>query len=86
MYGFGSPLHRMALKLFPSDNNGSKVETYFIPVDSPIDGTKHTLTVSTVGTIPTKNFTCYLRFKELVFEAPADIVGKIATNYQLILR
>jgi hypothetical protein len=83
VYGFGSSLHRMALKLFPSDNNGSKVETYFVSIDSPTDGTKHTLTVSTVGTIPTKNFTCYLRFKELVFEAPADVVGKIASSYQL---
>jgi hypothetical protein len=84
VYGFESPLHRMALKLFPEDNNGSKVDTYFIPVDSPTtNATKHTIKVSIIGTTPNKNFNCYLRFKELVFEAPADVVGKIATGYQL---
>jgi hypothetical protein len=84
VYGFGSPLHLMAMKLFPEDNSGSKVETYFIPIDSPTENsTKHTVKVSVIGTIPNKNFNCYLRFKELVLEAPADVVGKIATGYQL---
>jgi hypothetical protein len=84
VYGFGSPLHRMAIKLFPEDNNGSKVDTYFISIDNPTtNATKHTIKVSIIGTVPNKNFNCYLRFKELVFEAPADVVGKIASNYQL---
>jgi hypothetical protein len=84
VYGFGSPLHRMAMKLFPTDNNGSKVETYFIPIDNPTaNSTRHTIEVSVIGTVPNKNFNCYLRFKELPFEAPADAVGKIATSYQM---
>jgi len=80
-YGFGSPLHRMAMKLFPKDNNGSKVSTYFMGVDG--NGTSQVMTVGILSGTPTKNFTCYLRFKELVFEAPADVVGKIATSYQV---
>ena len=80
VYGFGSPLHRMAMKLFPEDGNGSKVETYFVSIDG--NGTKHKIKLNVLGT-PNKNFTCYLRFKELVFEAPADVVGKIATAYQI---
>lgn len=79
-YGFGSPLHRMAIKLFPEDGNGSKVETYFTSIDG--NGTNHKIKVNVLGK-PNKNFTGYLRFKELVFEAPADVVGKIATAYQL---
>ena len=35
IYGFGSPLHRMAKKLFPKAGNGSKVDTYFIAVPEP---------------------------------------------------
>ena len=80
VYGFGSPLHRMAIKLFPEDGNGSKVETYFASIDG--DGTNHKIKLNILGT-PNKNFACYLRFKELYFEAPADVVGKIATTYQL---
>lgn len=80
VYGFGSPLHRMAMKLFPEDGNGSKVETCFTSIDG--NGTNHKIKLNVLG-IPNKNFTCYLRFKELVFEAPADVVGKIATAYQL---
>ncbi|HSQ97115.1 MAG TPA: hypothetical protein VLL98_00145 [Rickettsiales bacterium] len=80
-YGFGSPLHRMAMKLFPNDNNGSKVSTYFMGVDG--NGTSQVMTVGILSGTPTKNFTCYLRFKELIFEAPADVVGKIATSYQV---
>lgn len=79
-YGFGSPLHRMALKLFPFDGNGSKVNTYFLPING--NGIKHKISVNIIGS-PNKNFTCYLRFKEMNFEAPADVVGKIATHYQL---
>jgi hypothetical protein len=81
VYGFGSPLHRIAMKLFPKDNNGSKVSTYFMGVDGT--GTSQVMTVNILTGTPTKNFTCYLRFKELVFESPADVVGKIATSYQV---
>lgn len=80
-YGFGSPLHRIAMKLFPKDNNGSKVSIYFMGVDGT--GTSQVMTVNILTGTPTKNFTCYLRFKELVFESPADVVGKIATSYQV---
>jgi hypothetical protein len=81
-YGYGSPLHRMAIKLFPLDGNGAKVPVYFIPIPPATGAIAQVDTISTTGT-PTKNATLYLRFNELVFEAPADVVGKIATNYQL---
>jgi hypothetical protein len=35
IYGFGSPLHRMAKKLFPKAGNGKKVDTYFMAVAAP---------------------------------------------------
>ena len=48
VFGFGSPLHRMARKLFPKAGNGSKVDTYFIAVDEPSNGVAEvkTLTIS----------------------------------------
>ena len=85
VYGFGSPLHRMAIKLFPENGNGSKVEIYFASIPNNENDnnkfTNHKIKLNVLGTL-NKNFTCYLKFKELVFEATADVVGKIATAYQ----
>lgn len=81
-FGFGSPLHRMAEKLFPQNRNGSKVDTYFMAVAEPTGGAAHVLDVNITGTA-SKSFTCYFRYKELEFEAAADVAGKVATNAQL---
>ena len=79
MFGFGSPMHRMALKAFPSDGSGANVETYFLPVPEIESGTNHKLNLSVNGT-PTNNATLYLRYKEQLFEAAADIASKVATS------
>lgn len=78
MMGFGSPLHRMALKAFPSDGSGANVETYFLPVPEPSSGVKHKVNMSVVGTAAL-NATLYLRYKEQIFEAAADLASKVAT-------
>lgn len=83
-FGFGSPLHRMALKLFPRADNGCKVEAYFIPIKPPAVSnaqvTKLSVNVDENGV--KKAFTGYIRIKNMPFEAAADIAGKIATNAQ----
>lgn len=79
MMGFGSPLHRMALKAFPADGSGANVETYFLPVPEIESGTKHKVNLSVSGT-PTTNATLYFRYKEQLFEAAADVASKVATS------
>ena len=79
MFGFGSPLHRMALKAFPADGSGANVETFFLPVPEVETGTKHKVSLSVSGT-PTANATLYLRYKEQLFEAAADVASKVATS------
>lgn len=79
MMGFGSPLHRMALKAFPQDRSGANVETYFLPVPEIESGTKHKVNLSVTGK-PTVNSTLYFRYKEQLFEAAADVASKVATN------
>lgn len=48
IFGYGSPLHRMAIKLFPKSGNGSKVDTYFVAVPAPetADAEEKTLTIT----------------------------------------
>ena len=80
-YGFGSPLHRMARKLFPKSGNGSKVDTYFMAVEAP--GTSsaevQTITINAEDKIK-KSLNAYFVLNDLVFEAAADVAGKVATN------
>ncbi len=78
MMGFGSPLHRMALKAFPLDGSGANVETYFLPLPEASSGVKHKVNMSVAGTA-ILNATLYLRYKEQVFEAAADLASKVAT-------
>lgn len=81
IYGFGSPLHRMAKKLFPKAGNGSKVDTYFMAVEAPEVSTAEvkTLTVTAANGI-SKSMNGYIVIDDLIFEAAADIAGKVATN------
>lgn len=81
VYGFGSPLHRMARKLFPKSGNGSKVDTYFMAVDAPSTGDAEvqTLTIKADEKIK-KSLNAYFVLNDLVFEAAADVAGKVATN------
>jgi len=81
-FGFGSPLHRMALKAHPIDGSGSRVETYFLAAPAIKNGVKHKVSVSASGTV-TSNATIYLRYKEQIFEAAADLASKISTSYQM---
>ena len=78
MMGFGSPLHRMALKAF-SGNGDTNIETYFLPIPEVKSGTKHKVNISVSGT-PKTNATLYLRYKEQIFEAAADIASKVAAS------
>lgn len=78
MMGFGSPLHRMALKAFPLDGSGANVETYFLPIPEISSGTKHKVNLSVEGTAKS-NATLYFRYKEQIFEAAADLASKVAT-------
>lgn len=82
IYGFGSPLHRMAKKLFPKAGNGSKVDTYFIAVNEPKNavGEVKTLTIESENKI-LKSLNGYFVLNDLTFEAAADVVGKIATEF-----
>lgn len=82
VFGFGSPLHRMARKLFPKAGNGSKVDTYFIAVDEPSNGVAEvkTLTIKATQGIK-KSFNGYFILNDLTFEAASDVVGKIATSF-----
>lgn len=82
VFGFGSPLHRMALKAHPVDGSGCITEAFFMPVPASKDGVKHTLSVKAAGKV-TSNATLYLRYKEQIFEAAADLASKISTSYQL---
>lgn len=82
VFGFGSPLHRQARKLFPKAGNGSKVETYYLPVAAPENGAAavKTITVTVAETGIKKTVNGYFRFKDQIFEAAADVAGKVATN------
>ena len=82
IYGFGSPLHRMAKKLFPKAGNGSKVDTYFIAVEKPNNAVAEvkTLTIGAENNI-LKSFNGYFVLNDLTFEGAADVVGKIATSF-----
>ncbi|MBR1948220.1 MAG: hypothetical protein IKA30_00330, partial [Alphaproteobacteria bacterium] len=77
IYGFGSPLHRMAKKLFPKAGNGSKVDTYFIAVEKPNNAVAEvkTLTIEAENNI-LKSFNGYFVLNDLTFEGAADVVGK----------
>lgn len=83
LFGFGSPLHLMARKLFPKAGNGSKVETYYLPVAAPTTGASEekTITLEVGASGVTKTFNGYIMLKDMVFEAAADVAGKVATNY-----
>ena len=83
LFGFGSPLHRMAKKLFPKSDNGSKVDTYFMAVSAPKTGSSNVqkITITTEDGIK-KSFDGYIKLRDLPFEAAADIAGKVATIYQ----
>lgn len=82
VFGFGSPLHRMAIKLFPKAGNGSKVDTYFLPVAAPTNSkaTKKTVTATLSTNGITKTINGYFKLKDQIFEAAADVAGKVATN------
>ena len=84
MFGFGSPLHRMAKKLFPKNGNGSKVDTYFIGVAAPGTSTAEVkkITVTAADGVK-KSLNGYILVNDMTFEAAADVAGKIATNAQL---
>lgn len=79
IFGFGSPLHRMAIKLFPKAGNGSKVKTYFLPVEAPNTGKAEEKTLTITGNV-IKSFNGYIKLRDQVFEAAADVAGKVATN------
>ena len=80
-YGFGSPLHRMAIKLFPKAGNGSRVDTYFIAVDAPRTGKAEIqqMTISAANGVK-KSLNAAFILKDMIFEAAADVAGKVATN------
>lgn len=81
LFGYGSPMHRMAKKLFPKAGNGSKVETYYLPVAAPTTAAAEVknikVTVGESGVI--KSFNGYIKVKDMIFEAAADVAGKVAT-------
>ena len=82
VFGFGSPLHRMARKLFPKAGNGSKVDTYFIAVNEPKNAAAEIKTLKITATNGiTKSFNGYFVLNDLTFEAASDVVGKIATSF-----
>jgi len=78
IYGFGSPLHRMAKKLFPKSGNGCNVETYFLQVAAPTSGVAEVKTVTITGEA-TKTFNAKFKYRDLIFEAAADVAGKVAS-------
>ena len=80
MFGYGSPLHRSARKLFPKAGNGSKVDTYFMAVPAPETSAAEvkTLTVTSENGIA-KSLNGYFVLNDLIFEAAADVAGKVAT-------
>lgn len=78
-YGFGSPLHRMAKKLFPLAGNGSNVDTYFLQVAAPTGAKAEVKTVTATGTA-TRTFNGKFKYRDMVFEAAADVAGKVATS------
>lgn len=81
IFGFGSPLHLMAIKLFPKAGNGSKVTTYFLPVAAPSSGSANvqSVTVKAEESV-TKSFNGYIQLRDQIFTAAADVCGKVATN------
>lgn len=81
IYGYGSPMHRMAKKLFPKSGNGSKVDTYFLSVPAPSTGSAEVQKLKiTAANGVKKSFNGYIILNDLVFEAAADLCGKVATN------
>lgn len=81
IYGFGSPLHRMAKKLFPKAGNGSKVDTYFIAINEPKNAVAEVKTLTITVEKILKSLNGYFVLNDLTFEAAADVVGKIATEF-----
>ena len=82
LFGYGSPLHRMACKLFPRNGNGCKVDTYFMAVAAPGTSAAEVKNATVTATSVSKSFNGYVKVRDLPFEAAADIAGKIATRYQ----
>lgn len=82
LFGYGSPLHRMARKLYPRAGNGSKVDTYFMAVPAPTTSSAEvkTLTVAATNNVK-KSVNGYIILDDLIFEAAADVAGKVATIY-----
>lgn len=82
LFGYGSPLHRMARKLYPRAGNGSKVDTYFMAVPAPTTSSAEvkTLTVAATNNVK-KSVKGYIVLDDLIFEAAADVAGKVATIY-----
>ena len=82
LFGYGSPLHRMARKLYPKAGNGSKVDTYFMAVPAPTTSSAEvkTLTVAAANGVK-KSVNGYVVLDDLIFEAAADVAGKVATIY-----
>lgn len=81
IYGFGSPLHRMAKKLFPKAGNGSKVDTYFMAVAAPGTSSAEVKTLTVTATTGiSKSLNGYILINDLIFETAADVAGKVATN------
>jgi hypothetical protein len=70
----------MAKKFFAS---GSTVDAYFIPLEKNENGAAQVATISCSGDLVSKTATFYIRFRELEFEASADVVSKITNRYQL---
>lgn len=82
LFGYGSPLHRMARKLYPRAGNGSKVDTYFmaVPAQTTSSAEVKTLTVAATNNVK-KSVKGYIVLDDLIFEAAADVAGKVATIY-----
>lgn len=81
-YGYGSPAHLAAMKVFPINGDGAICPVYMIPVPDPGTSTAAEATITVTGAA-TGSFTGYLVYNESILEAAASATKQIANNAQL---
>lgn len=81
-YGYGSPLHLAAKKLFPENGDVAIVPVNVVPIPDPGAGTAGSGSLAASGGA-TGDFTFYIIVNEQEIESAASAVKQIANNAQL---
>jgi len=81
-YGYGSPLHLAAQKMFPANGDNAIVPVNILPIPDPGTSTAGTGTITVTGAA-TGNFTFFIVYNEQNVEAAASACKQITNNAQV---